>query len=499
MMETRASGVLLHVSSLPSRYGIGDMGSAAYSFVDQLRASGQKYWQILPLNPSNPSSGESPYFSSSAFSGNPLLIDLDALVADGLIAEQDIAVPADLPATEVDFGRVREFKLEVLYKAYQGFKQRGANAQFEAFCEYHNEWLDDYALFTALHRREKAASWSSWPAPLRDRDPAAIAQAKSELAEEVRREKVLQFFFFQQWEKLKAYANEKNIVVFGDMPIYVSYESADVWVDSQFFKLDENKRPVAVSGVPPDYFSATGQLWNNPVYNWDKLKETHYAWWIKRMGALFERFDIVRIDHFRGLVQYWEIPAGEPTAINGSWQDVPTYEFFDALMAAFPNFPVVVEDLGIITPDVVEVKEHYGFPGMLILQFAFGEDNPQNPYLPQNHVENSVVYLGTHDNNTALGWYENEVDQATVSRIGKYVPGAASGVEVISQLVELTLSSPSRIAIVTAQDLLALPGRARINDPSDNFGNWKWRLTREEFDALPMDKLHQLTIKTGRC
>lgn len=498
MMDTRASGVLLHVSCLPSKYGIGDMGKAAYTLVDQLKASGQKYWQILPLNPSNPTSGESPYFSSSAFSGNPLLIDLDALVEEGLISESDIQIPEGLPPTDVDFTRVREFKLNVLYKAYEGFIAQGENKAFDAFCEQ-QAWLQDYALFMAIHKKEGKASWADWPVALRDRHEDAITEATQSLAEEIRREKVLQFFFFKQWEKLKSYANEKEIVVFGDMPIYVSYESADVWVDSEFFKLDENKRPVAVSGVPPDYFSATGQLWNNPVYNWDKLKETNYAWWVNRMGALFERFDLVRIDHFRGLVQYWEVPAGEPTAINGTWEDVPTYEFFDTLIKAFPNFPVVVEDLGIITPDVVEVKEHYGFPGMLILQFAFGEDNAENPYLPDNHIENSLVYLGTHDNNTALGWYENEIDDATNDRLRKYIPGADNGPEVINQLVELTLNSKSRIAIVTAQDLLALPGRARINDPSDNFGNWKWRLTQEEFDALPMKKLHELTKKAERC
>jgi len=496
-MDTRASGVLLHISSLPSRYGIGDMGKAAYSFVDQLEKARQKYWQILPLNPSNSTSGESPYFSSSAFAGNPLLIDLDSLVDAGFVQASDINIPEDLPATEVDFTRVREFKLDILYKACEGFLQKNSTATLLEFADAH-DWLQDYALFTALQKRERASSWSDWPAPLRDRNINAIAKAGEELADEVLKEKVLQYFFFQQWEKLKAYANERDIMIFGDMPIYVSFESSDVWVDCEFFKLDENKRPTAVSGVPPDYFSATGQLWNNPVYDWGKMKTTNYSWWIKRMAALFERFDILRIDHFRGLVQFWEVPAGEETAINGSWKDVPTYDFFDALIKAFPDFPVVVEDLGIITPDVVEVKEHYQLPGMLILQFAFGEGNPQNPYLPQNHDENAVVYLGTHDNNTALGWYSNEADAATKARIAEYIPGSSEAENVIGQLVELTLASPSKTAVVSAQDLLALPDRGRINNPSDNFGNWKWRLTQNEFDALPMSKLSEITKKYHR-
>lgn len=497
MLETRASGVLLHVSSLPSRYGIGDLGSCAYSLVDMLAKSGQRYWQILPLNPTNPASGESPYFSSSAFAGNPLLIDLDSLVEQGFLKASDIDIPSGLPATEVDFARVRQFKLAVLYRACDSFAERGDQNALAHFIDAH-PWLKDYALFTALHRREGKSSWCEWPQPLRDRDPQAIAIAREELAGHIRREEILQYFFFRQWHRLKAYANSKEVLIFGDMPIYVSYESADVWVDSKFFKLDADKRPTVVSGVPPDYFSATGQLWNNPVYDWVELQTTNYTWWIRRMAALFERFDIVRIDHFRGLVQFWEVPAGEETAINGCWRDVPTYDFFDTLIQAFPTFPVVVEDLGIITPDVVEVKRHYDFPGMLIVQFAFGENNPQNPYLPQNHQANSVVYLGTHDNNTALAWYQDETDAAGKDRIARYIAGGDRAEEAVAQLVELTLASAADTAIIAAQDLLALPGRARMNDPADNFGNWRWRLTKKEFDVLPMDRLAELTKKHNR-
>jgi 4-alpha-glucanotransferase len=497
-LRGRASGILLHISCLPSRYGIGDMGQAAYRLAEQLQAAGQKYWQILPLNPSNPHAGESPYFSSSAFAGNPLLVDLDALAAEGLIARGELEPPRGLPETEVDFARVRAFKLDVLERASRAFLGRGAPAEFNEFCERHADWLDDFALFTAIHRDQGGGSWADWPAPLRDRELAALADAREAMADAIEQEKVLQYFFFRQWEALKQHCNDLGLVIFGDMPIYVSYESADVWSHTNLFKLDAERRPTVVSGVPPDYFSATGQLWNNPVYDWNALTATGFQWWIDRMRALFERFDVVRIDHFRGLVQYWEVPAGHDTAQHGSWQDVPTYEFFDTLKSACPGFPVVVEDLGIITDDVVQVKEHYGFPGMLILQFAFFDDGNDNPYLPQNHPEHALVYLGTHDNTTTRGWLEEEADDAMRWRIFHHVQWDDRVEQQVKNAIELLMSSRAEIAIVTAQDLLCLPSRARINDPSVTAGNWGWRLTREEFDALPMDYLRDLTRRHHR-
>jgi 4-alpha-glucanotransferase len=498
LLSGRASGVLLHISCLPSRYGIGDMGQAAYQLADRLQSAGQKYWQILPLNPSSPHAGESPYFSSSAFAGNPLLVDLEALVDEGLIPRVDLSPPRGLPQTEVDFDRVRAFKLGVLERACQAFLAAGELGDFQRFCERHAGWLEDFALFTAIHRAQGGGSWADWPVELRDREPAALASVRESMASVIEQEKVLQYFFFRQWEALKDYCNERGLVIFGDMPIYVSYESADVWSHTGLFKLDETRRPTAVSGVPPDYFSATGQLWNNPVYDWEALRATGYQWWIARMQALFERFDVVRIDHFRGLVQYWEVPAGEDTAQHGSWQDVPTYEFFDTLQAACPGFPVVVEDLGIITDDVVEVKEHYGFPGMLILQFAFFDDGDSNPYLPQNHPQHALVYLGTHDNTTVRGWLEDEIDDAIRWRVFQHVTWDEDVEQQVINAIELLMSSRADIAIVTAQDLLALPGRARINDPSVNLGNWKWRLTQEEFDALPMGRLREMTLRHRR-
>jgi len=308
--------------------------------------------------------------------------------------------------------------------------------------------------------------------------------------------KVLQFFFFKQWRALKQHCNDLGLLIFGDMPIYVSYESADVWTNPSVFKLDDAKRPTMVSGVPPDYFSATGQLWNNPVYNWETLKATNFDWWVKRMGSLFALYDIVRIDHFRGLVQYWEVPAGSETAINGSWEDVPTHELFDTLRSAHPAFSVVAEDLGIITPDVVAVKEHYGLPGMLVLHFAFFDDHDDNPYKPHNHSELAVVYLGTHDNNTTEGWF-NEVDDQTKGRLASCIDGGWDALSTKS-FVKLALDSRANIAILSLQDLLELPARARINDPSKPWENWRWRLTQEEFDAIPFHALSEATQASGR-
>lgn len=492
----RSSGVLLHVSSLPSAHGIGDLGPAAYTFADQLRRCGQRYWQILPLTPPNRDSGESPYFSSSAFAGNPLLIDLQALRDEGLLDDDDLQPDQPFPDTEVDFDAVRQFKLGALSRAADRFLSAGTSDTYRAFCDAQSGWLDDYALFAALKNAMPDQSWASWPAALRDRETSAMDRARAEQASAVDRIKVLQFFFARQWEALKSYCNAMDLLIFGDMPIYVSYESADVWAHPEIFKLDAERRPTAVSGVPPDYFSATGQLWNNPVYDWARLRESGYQWWLDRMGALFERFDILRIDHFRGLVQYWEVPAGSDTAINGSWQDVPSYDFFDRLREAYPNFPVVVEDLGIITPDVIAVKEHYGLPGMLVLHFAFYEDGSHNPYLPQNHPEQALVYLGTHDNTTSVDWLQT-LDPGARWRLGQQFPNREHGPQ-LPDLLDMALGSRAGVAIVTVQDLLELPGRARMNDPQYMQGNWRWRLTADEFQRLPWQQLRQMTARHGR-
>ena len=493
--QNRSSGVLMPIFSLPSAYGIGDLGQHAYQFAERLAQADQRFWQILPLNPTNAGAGESPYFSSSAFAGNPLLIDLEGLAADGYLNIDELEVPEGLSQGTVDFERVRPFKLNALRQAASKFIELADFGDFYAFEEAQKHWLDDYALFSELERQFPDISWCEWPSPIRDRDPAELASLKDEHAAAILETKIFQYFFFRQWQALKAYCNQLGLLVFGDMPIYVSYDSADVWANQSIFKLGDDRRPTMVSGVPPDYFSATGQLWNNPVYNWEALKADNYRWWVERMAGLFAIYDIVRIDHFRGLVQFWEVPAGSETAIHGSWQDVPTYDFFDTLIKANPAFPVVAEDLGIITPDVVEVKNHYALPGMLVLHFAFFDDNDDNPYKPENHSELALTYLGTHDNNTTAGWFD-EVDDSAKQRLAGYL--ADRPVETRS-FMELALESKANITILTAQDLLGLSGRARINNPSTAWGNWRWQLTADEFNAIPMDWLQDATKSHNRC
>ena len=498
LLESRASGVLLPIFSLPSRFGIGDLGRNAYEFADRLLAAGQKYWQVLPLNPPNADAGGSPYSSNSNFAGNPLLIDLEALAGEGLLAETELAPPQVLSQTEIDYDRVTQFKMATLNKACARFKLSGDQVEFEDFQRQQQNWLDDYALFMALETEHPSLSWSDWPAGLRDRELAALEDTRQRMAEEIERQQIMQYFFFRQWDRLKRYCNEKGLLIFGDMPIYSSLESADVWAGSGIYKLNEQRTPMSVSGVPPDYFSPTGQLWNNPLYDWAELERQNFRWWVERMDALFQRFDVVRIDHFRGLVQYWEVPVPCDTAAHGSWRQVPTFALFDALKSAFPQFPVVAEDLGAITPDVLQARDRFGLPGMLVMQFAFVDDHADNPYLPQNHRENAVVYLGTHDNNTARGWLEEECDEAVKRRLFSHTPHSEDVGETVFRLLELVMSSSARTAIISVQDLLVLPSRARINVPGTTTGNWSWRLSEEEFDSIDWDTLRKLSRQSGR-
>ena len=494
--EVRSAGVLLHISSLPSPFGIGDLGAHAYKFADQLAQAGQRFWQILPLNPTNAGAGESPYFSSSAFAGNPLLIDLISLRQEGLLEDADLNFPCDLNPHDVDFSRVRPLKLAAIRKAAARLVARGLPDDFNDWRESQSHWLDDYALFTEIERLYPDQSWSDWPEALRDRHSAALQAIREQHAHALLETEVFQYFFFSQWQRLKTYCNQQGLLLFGDMPIYVSYDSSDVWSNPDLFKLDSSKRPTMVSGVPPDYFSETGQLWNNPVYDWDALKASGYQWWVERMQALFARFDIVRIDHFRGLVQFWEVPADSETAIGGSWQDVPTYDFFDTLYRANPDFPVVAEDLGLITPDVVEVKDHYRLPGMLVLHFAFYDDNQDNPYKPENHSSRALVYLGTHDNTTTRAWLD-EADDTIRNRYQRYLEQDENPLA-MSSMLSLLMRSDANIAIVSAQDLLDLPVRARMNNPSTPSGNWSWRLSPEEYQKIAFDDLAQLTRRNQR-
>ncbi|OGJ85756.1 MAG: 4-alpha-glucanotransferase [Candidatus Raymondbacteria bacterium RifOxyA12_full_50_37] len=497
-MEKRSSGVLLHLSSLPSRHGIGDMGPAAYGFADMLARAGQSVWQVLPLGPTNAGCGHSPYFSASAFAGNPLLISLDELEKQGLLDPGAIALPR-FSEGAVDYESVKEYKTAALDAAYARFKKSAQRGPFDRFCRDQKAWLDDFALFSVCSRLYTGAVWSDWPGELRERRASALTILREKEAALLEKTKFFQFLFFTQWAALKKHCNSRGIRILGDLPIYVSYNSADVWVHQDLFKLDAQGRPLAVSGVPPDYFSATGQLWNNPVYRWPEMRRTGFAWWLERVAALFGKFDYVRIDHFRGLVQYWEVPAGEATAINGSWQDVPSYEFFDALKQRFPSFPVIAEDLGTITDDVIAVKNHYGLPGMKVLIFGFSEHDPDSPHLPHRYKENCVAYTGTHDNNTVRGWFENDASQENKWKFFGYAGKEVTAADAPWEMVRMVMESRASLAIVPVQDLCCLPGSARMNNPAQTFGNWTWRLTGDQFDAMPVARLRERTRATGRA
>lgn len=497
-LTARASGVLLPIFSLPSRLGIGDLGEYAYRFADNLIAAGQTYWQVLPLNPPNARAFGSPYDCYSNYAGNPLLIDLAALADEGMLTKEELETALDPSPVRIDYGQVTRLKMDRLAAAGARFASQGDQAEFEEFCRQQKSWLDDYALFMALTAEYPGQSWTDWPAGLRDREPAALADARHRLASAIEHWQILQFFFFRQWRRLKSYCNEKGLSIFGDMPIYSNLESADVWANSAIYLLDQDRRPTAVSGVPPDYFSPEGQLWGNPLYDWDELERRGFRWWVERMGALFELFDIVRIDHFRGLVQFWEVPVPCDNAMHGSWRQAPTQALFAALKSAFPRFPVVAEDLGTITHDVAQARDRYQLPGMLVMQFAFVDDHADNPHLPQNHRENSVIYFGTHDNNTARGWLEEECGDAVRARLGSHVELTENNAEMISRLLELVMSSRARTAIVCAQDLLALPSRARINVPGTTADNWSWRMSEAEFDAIDWELLDALSRRSGR-
>jgi len=497
----RSSGVLLHITSLPSAFGIGDLGPEAYRFAEEfLAATGQRVWQVLPLNPTDPDSGNSPYHSASAFAGNPLLISPELLRRDGLLQERDLQPPADLPAGRTDYAAVASWKGRLLDEAWGRFRQRRAGrAAFRAFCDRHAWWLEDYALYLALRRRFGGRSWCEWPAEFRDRDPRALQAARQDCAEAIQREKFLQYAFFRQWHALKDYCNARGVWVMGDVPIYVAYDSADVWSRPEMFKLDASKRPTFLAGVPPDYFSATGQLWGDPVYDWQAIRATGYQWWIRRMEHNLTLCDMVRMDHFRGFCACWEVPAGEATAIRGRWVPGPGEDFFRALLRRRPTAALVAEDLGVITPDVRELMRRLGLPGMKVLLFAFNDDLATNPYVPHNHEPNCVVYTGTHDNDTARGWFENEAGPEVKERLFAYLGRRLAAEEVPWELIRLAMMSVARLCVLPAQDLLGLGSEARMNRPSVAFGNWEWRLDSVGALQEAAGRLRDMTRVYGRA
>jgi len=499
MLGRRECGILLHLTSLPSPFGIGDLGPWAYRFTDFLAAGRQKYWQILPLNPTDPIHNDSPYSSISAFACNPLLISPDLLVQDRFLLPADLEGIPNFPAERVAYPAVHALKRKLLERAYERFQKEENRRDFFSFCEEESFWLDDFALFQTLKHSRKGEIWSDWPAPLRDRQPEALQAAGSEFAEAGEREKFYQYLFFNQWRALRRYAQERGIQIIGDIPIYIDYDSADVWVHPDLFKLNDRKKPEVVAGVPPDYFSKTGQRWGNPIYRWEVMKESGYAWWLKRMDRNLRLLDWVRIDHFRGLVAFWEIPAEKETAVEGRWVAAPAIDFITQVVQKFPQLPVIAEDLGIITPDVQEVMKHFGFPGMKVLLFAFGQDLPTNLYIPHNLPRKCIAYTGTHDNNTIRGWFQGETSPEDRKRIFRYLGREVTPEELPREFIRLLMRSAADTIVLPMQDLLNLGAEARMNQPATRKGNWEWRLNPEMLTLEVFKELGDMTEIFGRA
>ena len=498
-MTDRGSGILLHITSLPSRFGIGDLGPSAYRFADFLAETKQSLWQILPLGPTDAACGHSPYASASAFAGSSLLTSPELLLDDGLVTREEIE-SAQIPLLpEADYAQAAAIKDHLLDIGYRRFKEETSKGEYERFREEHSQWLEPYAAFIAIKRHFGGKPWDQWPTGIRLRQREALKSIKRELADEIGREEFVQFQFLRQWAALKRYCGDKGIAIVGDVPIYVSYDSADAWSNPEIFKLDSAGRPTAMAGVPPDFFSKTGQLWGNPLYRWDVLKADGYSWWIARMAHALKLFDIVRIDHFRGFAAYWEVPAGEKTAVNGKWVQAPAVDFLETLSRHFPTLPVVAEDLGVITADVKEVMERFKLPGMKVLLFAFGEADPKHPYLPHNYRPNCMVYTGTHDNNTVRGWFDNEAKPDEKKRLFRYLGCEVPPEQLHWELIRLAMMSVADVVIVPMQDLLGLGEESRMNKPSLTDGNWGWRLLPDQLAAVDCGRLLGMTEIYGRA
>jgi 4-alpha-glucanotransferase len=500
MRFPRSAGVLAHPTSFPGRYGIGDLGGAAYNFVDFLVKSRQSLWQILPLGPTG--YGDSPYQCFSAFAGNPLLISPDKLVQGGNLPASALDDVPPFPKDKVDYGWVIDYKSKLLKQAFEQFQQYGLGAQreaFEAFCAEQAAWLDDFALFMALknyHVAHEGGVWNTWPKDIAQHQAQAITWWSENLAAEIRMHKFLQYLFYSQWLELKAYANDRGIRIIGDIPIFVAFDSADVWANSDLFSLNEDGSPAVVAGVPPDYFSETGQRWGNPLYRWYEMGLNSYAWWTERLRMSFTQTDIVRIDHFRGFDAYWEIPASEPTAVIGKWIKGPGQAFFEAMERNLGELPVIAEDLGVITPEVVALRDRFHFPGMKILQFAFGGER-NSDFLPHNFDSNCVVYTGTHDNETVRGWFGNASEEER-KHVLSYL-NANHGEEIAWNLTRLAYASVADTAVATLQDLMNLDNEARMNFPGKPSGNWQWRYEAQMLTDDIARRLAEMTDLFGRA
>ena len=503
MRLPRAAGVLLHPTSLPGRHGIGELGVEAHAFVDFLGATGQRWWQILPLGPTG--YGNSPYQSTSSFAGNALLIDIDDLARRGWLAPEEIPHDARLPIDHVDFDAVTVLKEASLRLAYDGFRAKGDDPKFEEFIAANSGWLDEFVFYQALKDVHAGQPWYEWEPELVERAPAAMALWRERLAEGIRYHEFVQYAFEIQWQELRAACQRQGLMVIGDLPIFVAHDSADVWANPDLFYLDKRGQPLVVAGVPPDYFSETGQLWGNPLYRWDAHAADDYSWWAARLRFLLGRVDIVRIDHFRGFEAYWEIPAGSTTAADGKWIEGPASKFFDAMRRRLGNLPLIAEDLGLITPGVEALRDEFGLPGMRVLQFGFGPDSGSEKHLPHRFVPHCVVYTGTHDNDTTKGWFSS-TDVATTQTWEEIESERAyarryldsHGNEIHWDMIRLAFSSVADTAVIPLQDILGLDSRARMNLPGKAEANWLWRFKKGQLDRQAHDRYAELTALYSR-
>ena len=472
MLEYRSSGVLLHPTSLPGPYGIGDLGPQARHWIDFLAETGTGLWQILPLGPTG--YGDSPYQCFSAIAGNPYLISPDDLLGEGLLHSNDLANLPNFNEERIYYGEVIPWKMDLLHRSYEQFRQseKKWHKEAELFYKEQEEWLDDFAMFMALKEFHGGKPWAVWPEEYRDRDPRTLEAFKKEQHYAVERQAYFQFLFYKQWDRLRSYANEKGVQIIGDIPIFIAHDSADAWTQRDMLYIDNSGQPTVVAGVPPDYFSETGQLWGNPLYRWDVLAKDDYQWWIERLKAVFSMVDIVRLDHFRGFANYWEIPAEEETAINGRWVNGPGADFLAKVQNEFGGLPIIAEDLGEISPEVYKLRDQFNLPGMKILVFAF-DSGEGNEFLPHHYPENCVVYTGTHDNDTAVGWF-NRIGEGEKTFAQRYLQ--TSGEDIAWDLIQAAWSSKAVYAIAPLQDLLSLDNQARMNFPGSSQGNWTWRV-----------------------
>ncbi len=491
---TRSSGILLHISSLPGKYGVGTLGEEAYDFVDFLRETEQKLWQILPLGPTG--FGNSPYQSYSAFAGSDLLIGVDRLVKDNLLKKSELADLTKFSDKKVDYEQVAPVKTALLKKAFKRFNEKFDlyKEDYYNFLGEHSWWLDDYSLFQSLKQQDPDLIWNEWEKPIKHRNQLAIDKAHLEFAEAINYQRFIQFIFLKQWFDLKEYANNHDVQLFGDMPLYVSLDSADVWGNQDIFLLDDKGKPTHIGGVPPDYFSETGQLWGNPVFDWERLAERDFDWWIARLHFSFKMYDLIRIDHFRGLESFWSVKADEKTAIKGEWVPAKGLELLKLLKSQIGELPVIAEDLGVITPEVENLRDEFELAGMKVLQFAYASDET-NEHLPHNFGENFVVYTGTHDNDTTLGWIKSATIDERQNLKYYFNVGVA---KLPDRIIEAAWASVAKMAIVPMQDLLALDSKGRMNVPGTAVGNWEWRFKWEQLKTSKKDYLKELTKRYNR-